>query len=127
MSTHTFRSAAGGVGLAALVLLVAAAPPAHAAALYFERVAVRTGSEATCFRFAGDTARALQFRNAHSNRLEVAGERGGAYVSMTCVGRGPNASALAVVMSVSDSFDTARQVGHEAAEKIKGITCFDQC
>ena len=114
---------------AACILAVAAtamAPKAHAAALFFERVAVRTASEATCMRFAADTARGLQFRNVHSNQVEVAGERGGAYVSMTCVGRG-QAPALAVVMSVSDRFDVAKQVGAEVAAKIKGITCIDGC
>ena len=114
---------------AACILAVAAAgmaPRAHAAALFFERVTVRTASEATCMRFAADTARNLQFRNVHSNQVEVAGERGGAYVSMTCIGRG-QAPAMAVVMSVSDSFDTAKQVGTEAAGKIKGITCIDGC
>ena len=112
---------------AVCILAVAAAamaPKARAAALYFERAAVRTASEATCMRFAADTARNLQFRNIHPNRLEVDGERGGAYVSMTCIGRG---QALAVVMSVSDRFDVAKQVGAEVTAKIKGITCIDGC
>ena len=124
------RPVAGVAGAFAVALVFAAATvssPAAAAALYFERAAVRTSSEATCFRFAADTARSLQLRNTHSNRLEVAGERNGAYVSMTCIGRGQNTPAMAVVMSVADSFDVARQVGGEAAAKIKGITCFDGC
>ena len=130
-SFRTFRPSAGVAGAGALALVVAAVAvvpsPAAAAALYIERAAVRTSSEATCFRFAADTARALQFRNTRSNRLEVAGERIGAYVSMTCIGRGQNMPAMAVVMSVADSFDVARQVGGEAAAKIKGITCIDGC
>ena len=112
---------------AACILAVAAtamAPKAYAAALFFERVAVRTASEATCMRFAADTARNLQFRNVYSNQVEVAGKRGSAYVSMTCIGRG---QALAVVMSVSDRFDVAKQVGAEVTAKIKGITCIDGC
>ena len=115
--------------IAVCILAIAAAamaPKARAAALYFERATVRTASEATCMRFAADTARGLQFRNVHSNQVEVAGERGGAYVSMTCVGRG-QAPALAVVMSVSDRFDVAKQVGAEVAAKIKSIACIDGC
>jgi hypothetical protein len=105
-------------------IIVGSASTANAAALYFERVLVRTNSEATCFRFAGDVAHILQFQNVRSNRLEVAGERNGAYVSITCIGRGQS-NAMAVVMAVSPTFDVAKQVGTETANKLKRITNFD--
>lgn len=49
----------------------------------------------------------------------------GAYVSITCVGRGGGLQAVAVVMSVADTFEVAKSAGNLAGEKIKGISCFD--
>lgn len=105
-------------------IIIGSASAANATALYFERVIVRTSSEATCFRFANDAARILQFQNVRSNRLEVAGEKNGVYVAITCIGRGQS-NAMAVVMAVSPTFDVARQVGTETANKLKGITNID--
>jgi hypothetical protein len=98
---------------------------ANAAALFFEKVAVKTSSEATCLRFAGDVARNQDFKNVHKGPAEVAGEKGGAYVAITCVGRGQQ-PAIAVVMSMSDSFDIAKQVGHFVADRMTRITCIDE-
>ena len=104
---------------------VLAPPPAAAAALYFEKAVVRTSSERTCMRFAGDVARNQHFTNGHASGAEVAGEVGGAYVAITCVGRGAQ-PALAVVMSVAPDFAVARRVGQQVANAIKAITCIDQ-
>jgi hypothetical protein len=104
--------------------IIGSASAANATALYFERVLVRTSSETTCYRFANDVARILQFQNIRSNRLEVAGEKNGVYVSITCIGRGQS-NAMAVVMAASPTFDVAKQVGSEAANKLKGITNID--
>jgi hypothetical protein len=98
--------------------------PANAAALYFDKVFVKTSSERTCFRFAADTARIENFRNVHKNALEVAGEKDGAYVSITCVGRN-NQPAVAIVMSVADTLAGAKHSADLAANRIKGIVCFD--
>ena len=98
---------------------------ANAAALYFEKTVVKTGSESTCLRFAQDVARNQGFLNTHRNAAEVAGEKDGAYVSVTCVGRGGDQQAIAVVMSTSDSFDVARRVAQQVAAQIRGIVCFD--
>jgi len=98
--------------------------PARADALFFEKAAVKTGSEATCLRFAGDVARNQGFRNVHKNTAEVAGEKDGVYVAMTCVGRGQQ-PAIALVMAVAPSFERARQVGHLVADRMKLITCID--
>lgn len=99
--------------------------PSNAAALYFYKTTVKTASEATCYRFAADTARILGFTNVRSSSLEIAGQFNGAYISITCVGRGSGLQAVAVVMSVADSFQTAQSAGRLAGEKIKGIVCFD--
>ena len=99
-------------------------PLAGPAALYFEKVPVRTSSEATCLRFARDVARDQAFTNTHSSGAEVAGEKGGAYVAITCVGRGTQ-PAIAIVMSVAPDFAAARNVGRAVAAKIKTITCID--
>ena len=101
------------------------APRTAAAALYFEKVPVKTTSERTCIRFAGDVARNQHFTNSHASGAEVAGEVGGAYVAITCVGRGGQ-PALAVVMSVAPDFAVAKQVGQLIASRIKVITCMDQ-
>jgi hypothetical protein len=84
-----------GVAVASLSF----ASPAHAAALYFEKVIVRTSSEGTCLRFAGDVARNQGFSNVHKSSAEVAGEKDGAYVAITCIGR-RNEGAVAVVMAL---------------------------
>jgi hypothetical protein len=65
------------------------------------------------------------FTNVHKNPAEVAGEKNGAYVAITCVGRGQQ-PAIAVVMSTSGSFDVAKQVGHFVADRMQRITCIDQ-
>ena len=96
-----------------------------AAALYFEKAVVKTKSEATCMRFARDVARNQHFTNGHASGAEVAGEVGGAYVAITCVGRGAQ-PALAVVMSVAPDFAVARRVGQQVANGMKAITCIDQ-
>src|SRR4051812_1528013 len=94
---------------------------AEANALYFAKVVVRTSSEQTCLRFAEDTVRGEGFRNVHKNALEVAGEKDGAYVSITCVGR-RDWPAMAIVMSVADNFAIAKRVADQSAERIKGIS-----
>jgi hypothetical protein len=108
----------------ALLAGLSLAIPAHAAALYFEKAVVKTSSEATCLKFAGDVARNQAFKNVHKSNAEVAGEKDGAYVAITCVGRGGQ-PAIAVVMSTAGDFGVAKQVGHEVAGRIKGIICFD--
>ena len=100
------------------------ANPAGAVALFFDKVAVKTGSEATCLQFASDVARQEGFTNVHKSSAEVAGEKNGAYVAITCIGRA-NQEAIAVVMSVASDFNVAKQVGLMVATKLKGIVCFD--
>ena len=112
------------VSCAAVVITLSVASSANADALYFEKAAVKTASEATCVRFAGDVARNQGFRNTHKSAAEVAGEKDGAYVAITCVGRGQQ-PAIAVVMAVAPKFDLAKQVGSFVAGRMKVITCID--
>lgn len=111
--------------IASMAFGILPSSPANSAALFFYKTTVRTSSEKTCYGFARDTARSLQFANVRSNNLEVAGEKDGAYISITCIGRGNGMQAVAVVMSVADNFDVAKRAGTLAGEKIKGIVCFD--
>jgi hypothetical protein len=118
--SHTFLRTI----LAIAVCIFGLASIAHADALFFEKAAVKTNSEATCLRFAGDVARDQGFQNVHKSQSEVAGVKNGVYVSVTCVGRGQQ-NAIAVVMAVAPNFGTAQQIGHLVADKVRGITCMD--
>ena len=97
---------------------------AHADGLYFQKVAVKTTSESTCLRFARDVARTERFQNVHQSQAEVAGTKNGAYVAITCVGRGQQ-NAIAVVMAMAPNFEIAKQMGQVVADKVRGIICFD--
>ena len=110
--------------LAAAVFAFGSASITQADALFFEKAAVRTTSEATCLRFAGDVARTQGFQNVHESQSEVAGVKSGVYLSITCVGRGPQ-DAIAVVMAVAPTFGAAQQIGQLVADKVRGVTCFD--
>lgn len=115
--------------VSALVAVVTAsslglATSSKADALFFEKPAVKTSSEATCLRFAGDVARNQAFRNVHKNANEVAGEKDGVYVAITCVGRGQQ-PAIAIVMAVAPNFDLAKRVGQFVAGRLKVIGCID--
>ena len=102
------------------------APPQGRSALYFETVKVKTSSQKTCMRFAGDVSRNEHFANGHASAGEVAGDYGGAYIAITCVDRGGQ-PAVAVVMSVAPNFTVARQAGQTIAGRIKVMTCIDAC
>lgn len=110
--------------LAAAICTFNLASTAKADALFFEKAAVTTTSEATCLRFAGDTIRFEGFQNIHQSQSEAAGTKNGVYVSITCVGRGQQ-SAIAVVMAVAPSFGAAQQTGQLVADKVKASRCID--
>lgn len=111
--------------LMVVVIATALTHHAQAAALFFEKTPVKSASEKTCFRFARDVLHDLQFQNVHKSDAEVAGEKDGAYISVTCVGRGGDQPAIAVVMGIADTFDVARRVGQLVATRVKGIGCID--
>ena len=90
------------------------AQPANAAYQAFWKVPVSTFSEDECLSWAGDAARALRGRPSF-----VAGEFGGAWVSMTCVGNSDQ-PATAIVMSVADdSFEDAKQAAGPVVGRLK--------
>ena len=109
---------------ATVVALASLASPAHAGSLYFEKVAVQTSSERTCLSFASTAARTQGLSNVHKSNSEVAGEKDGAYVAMTCIGRSGQ-PAVAVVMSIADDFGVAKAAGHMLSESVKGVVCTD--
>lgn len=97
---------------------------ASASYLYFEKVPVKSASEATCLRFAHDVGRNQGLAKLKRTNAEVAGEKDGAYIAITCVGRGQQ-PAIGIVMSMAPSFETARNVGRHIAGRLKLITCID--
>ena len=95
------------------------AQPANAAYQAFWKVPVSTFSEDECLSWAGDAARDLGFANVLSGPSFVAGEFGGAWVSMTCVGNSDQ-PATAIVMSVADdSFEDAKQAAGPVVGRLK--------
>lgn len=121
---RTFLKSIFGTALATAFCTLGLTSIAHANALYFQKVAVKTSSERTCLRFARDVARAERFQNVHQSSVEVAGIKNGAYVAITCVGRG-NAASIAVVMVATPNFEAAKQIGQVIADRLRGIICFD--
>lgn len=109
---------------AVAIVPLALATRANADALYFEKGPVKTSSERTCLRFAGDVAHNQSFENTHSNAVDVAGGKDGVYVSITCVGRGQE-PAMVIVMAVEPIFDKAKRVGSFVAGRVKAVTCID--
>jgi hypothetical protein len=118
------RKLLASVPCAAAVMALGVAVNAHADALYFEKTAVKSSSKPTCLRFAGDVARNQACRSTHSSAMEVAGEKDGVYVAITCVGRGQQ-PAIAIVMAMAPSFERAKQVGNFVAGRMRAITCID--
>jgi hypothetical protein len=102
----------------------AGAMSAKASSLYFEKVAVKTTSEATCLSFARQVIHSGGYTGTHASQSEAAGSTQGVYVSITCVGRG-KLPAVAVVMAMSDDFAAAKQVGHAAAAHMTSIQLID--
>jgi hypothetical protein len=96
---------------------------AQAAYLYWGSTAVKTASTNTCFSFAYDTLRSLNFQNIRRSQGEVAGSRGRTYAAITCIGTGPRATAM--VMVVGDDGGETVRVRDELRSKIAGIILFD--
>ncbi len=114
--------------LAGIVLALAIGPAnAQAASLYWSKFPVKTQSEKTCMQFAFDVASRHGLQNIRRIAIEVAGTKGTAYASMTCVGRGGGQSAMGIVMVVSDAANVATALRDELATALKGIVCFDNC
>jgi hypothetical protein len=108
----------------AAVIALGVAASARADALYFQKTAVKTSSEKGCLGFAETVARNQAFTNYHSSSAEVAGMKDGAYIAITCVGRGQQ-PAIAVVMSMAPNFELAKKVGGFIAERMRAITRID--
>ena len=90
---------------AALLLAAAFAIPqrANAWAFYWSKVEVKTSSWKTCMSFADGEAQKQHLTQIQHNNLEVSGRQGTNLATITCVGTGGNAKAIAVVMVVGDA------------------------
>lgn len=105
------------------VSFLATAQAAQAAYLYWGSIAVKTASTKTCFDFAYDTMRNLNFQNIRRSQNEVAGSSGGSYVAATCVATAPRTTAM--VMVFGDSGNETARVRDDLRNKIAGIIQFD--
>lgn len=99
------------------------AKAAQAAYLYWGSTAVKTTSTKTCFDFADDAMRNLNFQNLRRSQSEVAGSSGGTYASITCIATHPRATAVVMVVG-EDGGETAR-MRDTLRSKIAGIIRFD--
>ena len=90
---------------AALMLSAVFAVPqrANAWAFYWSKVEVKTSSWKTCMSFAEGEAQKQHLTQIQHNNLDVSGRRGANLATITCVGTGGNAKAIAVVMVVGDT------------------------
>ncbi|HAX80085.1 MAG TPA: hypothetical protein DCY88_30675 [Cyanobacteria bacterium UBA11372] len=105
------------------ISFLSTAKPAQAAYLYWGSTAVRTASTRTCFNFAYDTMRNLNFQNIRRSQNEVAGSSGRTYAAITCVATNPRATAM--VMVVGDDGEETARVRDELSNKIARITNID--
>ncbi len=105
------------------VSFLSTAKTAQAAFLYWGSTAVKTASTGTCFDFAYNTMRNLNFQNIRRSQSEVAGSSGGSYAAITCVATAPSATAMIMVVG-DDGGETAR-VRDDLRNKIAGIIRFD--
>jgi hypothetical protein len=113
-----------GMATALLATAAVAVPgAARGASLYWASTAVHTNSVATCFTFARDAMRALNFQNIRQSPSEVAGSAPGAYAAITCIGTTPRVTA--VVMAVGDNGGTVAQTRDALRNKIAGIVQID--
>jgi hypothetical protein len=105
------------------VSFLSTAKTAQAAYLYWGSTAVKTASTKTCFDFAYDTMRNLNFQNIRRSQNEVAGSSGGSYAAITCVATAPRTTAM--VMVVGDNGNETARVRDDLRNKIAGIIRFD--
>lgn len=107
-------------GLTAVILLGAAlAPPVGAQCrqfLFWSKFPVFADNEATCFSRVLGAMTQSGFSGIKRNALEVAGSKGGTYVSVTCVPTQPRSTA--VVMAVGGNEAETIRVRDEIANKI---------
>ncbi|PSB20696.1 hypothetical protein C7B65_07315 [Phormidesmis priestleyi ULC007] len=116
--------ATAGVTLSLMgVFFLSTAKTAQAAYLYWGSTAVKTASTKTCFDFAYDTMRNLNFQNIRRSQNEVAGSSGGSYAAITCFATTPRATAI--VMVVGDNGNETARVRDDLRNKIAGIIRFD--
>ena len=105
------------------VSFLSSAKTAQAAFLYWGSTTVNTASTRTCFDFAYDTMRNLNFQNIRRSQNEVAGSSEESYAAITCVATAPRTTAI--VMVVGDNGSETARVRDDLCNKIAGIIRFD--
>ena len=95
----------------------------EAVSLYWGATPVKTNSVGTCIQFAGDAMRLSNMQNIRKSANEVAGTSGGTYAAITCVGTGPQATAL--VMVAGDNGTETMRIRDALKNKIAGMIRFD--
>ncbi len=98
-------------------------PALHSASLYWNRVSVKTSSEAACMSMAHAVATRNGLSNIRRSRLEVAGSTPKAYVAITCIET--KQRAMAVVMATSDIAAEARAISDKMSREIAALTPID--
>jgi len=111
----------------AIVALVGSlsAVPAHAAYLYWSKVQVSSVEESYCYSFARTVARDTLSNVRFTPGQEVAGTQGRTYAAMTCVGRGSNSRAIAVIMVMGDDQAAAIRLRDDLAARIQRVRRID--
>ena len=107
-----------------LVALFTIAPfvmaSADAASLWWRKVISTSRTHAGCMRAAGQGARAT-LTNVRTQPDEASGTStdGRVYVAVTCVERGANQRAIAIIAGVGDDFNWVKQVAESTAEAVR--------
>jgi hypothetical protein len=114
--THRGRFAYAAL---ALVLVVSLATPGGAQCrqfLYWSKTPVFADNVPTCFSRVLGAMTQSGFSGVKQNAMEVAGSKGGAYASVTCIGTTPRATAVVMVVGANES-ETIR-VRDELRDKV---------
>jgi hypothetical protein len=101
------------------------ADPVHAAYLYWTKVQVSSSEESSCYSFARTVARDALTNVRFTPGVEVAGSQGGSYAAITCVGRGSNSRAIAVIMVMGDDQGAAVRTRDDLAGRIQRVRRLD--
>ena len=112
---------------AALTLFALFAMPqrADAWAFYWSKVEVKTSSWKTCMSFAFGEAQKNNLTQITRNNLEVSGRQNANLATITCIGTGGNAKAMAVVMVVGDADASVRRLRDALVSGITRVQLID--
>jgi hypothetical protein len=105
--------------VAALFVLVASAPSASAASLFFFKGKSKAPNEKICLSFATDQAKRLGLQNVKSDKLSVSGNKSNFEAILTCVG------TFIVVMVAGDTGTDGGPLAKQLFDAVKGEQIID--